>query len=134
MKRLLSVGILMAAAILVGGGSWGDEPNQPNTSTVRARRALPQNWNKLGLSDEQKQKIYAAQAEYGAKIDALAKQIKDLQAKQRDAMEKVLTDAQKTRLRELATEKLPKTTTPKDDKKPDTKADTKPATPAEKKP
>jgi hypothetical protein len=59
MKRLSSVGILMAVAILVSGGSWGDEPNQPNTTTVRVRRSLPQNWNKLGLSDEQKQKIYS---------------------------------------------------------------------------
>ncbi len=130
MKRLFSVGILMAAAVLVGGGSWGDEPNQTTTAPVRVRRSLPQNWNKLGLSDEQKQKIYAAQAEYGVKIDALQKQIKELQAKQREAMEKVLTDAQKTRLRELAAEKLPKTSTPTDDKKPNTKT----ATPPDKKP
>ena len=130
MKRLSSVVTLMAAALLVSGSIWGDEPNQPTAAPVRVRRALPQNWNKLGLSDEQKQKIYATQAEYGVKIDALQKQIKELQSKQRDAMEKLLTDAQKTRLRELATEKLPKTTAPKDDKKPDTK----PAAPAEKKP
>ena len=130
MKHLSNLVTLMAVALLVGGGLWGDEPPKPDTVPVRVRRSLPQNWNKLGLSDEQKQKIYATQAEYGVKIDALAKQIKELQKKQREAMETVLTDAQKTRLRELATEKLPKTTPVKDDKKPDAK----PAAPTEKKP
>lgn len=128
MKHLSSAGILMVAALLVSGGLWGDEPKQP-TTPVRIRRSLPTYWSKLGLSDEQKQKLYATQAEYGVKIAALQKQIKDLQKQQRAAMEKVLTEAQKTRLREIVAEKLPKSTAPKDDKKPNSK----PA-PADKKP
>jgi hypothetical protein len=129
MKHLFSLGTLMVAALLVSEGLWGDEPKQLTTPPVRVRRSLPTYWSKLGLSDEQKQKVYAAQAEYGIKIDALQKQIKDLQKQQRAAMEKVLTEAQKTRLREIVAEKLPKATAPKDDKKPDSK----PA-PADKKP
>jgi hypothetical protein len=87
------------------------KPDAPKTETppVRVQRALPANWNKLGLTSDQKDAIYKAQAEYGAKIAALRKQIAELQKEQRTAMEKVLTEAQKTRLRELATEKLPKT-------------------------
>ncbi len=129
MKRLCSLVVLTMAAVLFSEALWGDDP-KPSTPPVRVRRSLPQYWNKLGLSDEQKQQIYGVQAEYGIKIDALQKQIKDLQKKQREAMEKVLTEAQKTRLREIAAERLPKVTSPKSDKKPDAK----PAAPTEKKP
>jgi hypothetical protein len=92
---------------------------QDKAQVGKARGTLPQNWSKLGLNDEQKQKIYAAQAEYKGKIDELQKQIDDLKKKQRSAMEAVLTPAQKDRLREIALDKAGVG----DDKKPDKKPD-----------
>ncbi len=82
-------------------------------------RQLPANWAKLGLSAEQKTKVYNIQTDYKAKIDALAKQIDDLKKKEKSELEAVLTDGQKTRLREILLEKAPaeKPTTKSDKKK-----------------
>lgn len=74
---------------------------QGQDSQTKVKGVLPPNWGKLGLSDEQKQKIYKAQAEYGDKITALEKQVTDLKVQQKTEMSKVLTDAQKTKLKEI---------------------------------
>jgi Spy/CpxP family protein refolding chaperone len=68
---------------------------------------LPQNWAKLGLSEEQKSKVYTIQSDYKAKIDVLKKQLAELQKMERLALEEVLTDGQKTRLKELILDKVP---------------------------
>ncbi|GBD35168.1 hypothetical protein HRbin36_00273 [bacterium HR36] len=56
---------------------------------------LPQGFGKLGLSEEQKQKIYKIQAEYEAKIQALRAQIKKLEEEERVQVFGVLTPQQK---------------------------------------
>jgi Spy/CpxP family protein refolding chaperone len=76
---------------------------------AKMRGQLPQNWNKLGLSDKQKQDVYKVQNEYRTKIDALKKQIEDLTATEKKEMEKLLTPAQKERLKEILTGKAPDT-------------------------
>ncbi len=55
---------------------------------------LPANYAKIGLSDDQKKKIYDVQNKYEAQIDALEKQIADLKAKQKAEVESVLTPEQ----------------------------------------
>jgi Spy/CpxP family protein refolding chaperone len=82
-------------------------PAQEKKDVAPKRGQLPQNWSKLGLSDEQKAKVYAIQAEYKAKIDEIKKQMEELQKQERRALEAVLTPAQKNRLRELLLEKVP---------------------------
>ncbi len=119
--RMLAV----AVALLVAGSPWvvgQDAPRSKDSKepTPKMRGQLPQNWGKLGLSDEQKQKIYAAQSKYRAKIDDLKKQIAELQDQEKKDMEAVLTDAQKTRLREIVSGKAPT------DGKADTKSKDKP--------
>jgi hypothetical protein len=92
------------AALLIGGGLYGqDKKDDP----VKVKGVLPANWGKLGLSDEQKQKIYKVQADFDQKLAALEKQIKELKAQEKTEMEKVLTDAQKARLKEILLEKVP---------------------------
>src|SRR5262245_45183939 len=109
---------VLALALVGSGGLFGDDPKKDPQGKVRG--TLPPNWNKLGLTEEQKQKIYTVRADYRTKIDALQQQIKDLQRKEMTDMQKVLTDAQKARLRELATEKVPTDgTKPPETKKPD---------------
>ncbi|MCS7016684.1 MAG: hypothetical protein RMJ19_08970 [Gemmatales bacterium] len=56
---------------------------------------LPPGFGKLGLSDEQKQKIYKIQADYEAKIQALRAQIKKLEEEERVQVFNVLTPQQK---------------------------------------
>lgn len=84
-------------------------------------RQLPANWAKLGLSAEQKSKVYEVQEKYKSQIEALQKQINDLRKKERSDMEGVLTDGQKTRLREILLEKAPGSKPEKTDKKPNDK-------------
>ena len=110
--RLLAV----AAAFVVVTTPWvvgqdttkkASKDTTTTTTTTKMRGQLPQNWGKLGLSDEQKQKVYAAQSKYRDKIDALKKQIAELTDKEKKEMEDVLTAAQKTRLREILSGKAP---------------------------
>jgi hypothetical protein len=97
-------GSLLAVAFLAGGLLFGDDPK----ATLKTRGSLPQDWSKLGLTDEQKQKAYSIETEYQSKIDALQQQIKTMQQQvntleeqKRDELAKVLTDAQKARLKEF---------------------------------
>jgi Spy/CpxP family protein refolding chaperone len=103
---MLRIKVLVAAlvfAVVVSAGSFGDDKKP----AAKVKGQLPPNWSKLGLTDEQKQKVYEAQGEYREKIAELEKQIKDLRKQERTAMEKVLTDAQKARLKEILLEKAP---------------------------
>jgi Spy/CpxP family protein refolding chaperone len=113
MRRTIALLTVVGLTLGISSALLGQDKAQVG----KARGTLPQNWNKLGLTDDQKQKVYTAQAEYKTKIDELQKQIDDLKKKQRVAMESVLTDAQKARLKEIALEKAGVG----DDKKPDKK-------------
>ena len=67
----------------------------------KAKGRVPPYFAQVGLSGEQREKIYTVQNEYGGKIDELEKQIADLTAKRDSEVEAVLTDAQKKQLAEL---------------------------------
>jgi Spy/CpxP family protein refolding chaperone len=73
----------------------------------KAKGTLRPNWKKLGLTDDQTQKIYKVQSDYRAKIDVLEQQIKDLRQQELTDQVKVLTEAQKARLKELGEFKDP---------------------------
>src|SRR5436305_14857619 len=98
MIRLRVLVGVVAVALLTVGLLPGDEPNTGDTkkddATTRVRGTLPPNYKKLGLSDDQVQKIYKIQNEYRAQIDQLQAKVKQLQKEEREEMAKVLTDAQ----------------------------------------
>lgn len=97
------IGVLvLAVALVVGGGSLGDDKKE-----VPAKGQLPANWKKLGLTEEQVKKVYTTQTEYRGKIAELEQKIQDLKKQERTDLEKVLTDAQKARLKEILLEKAP---------------------------
>jgi hypothetical protein len=115
------VGVAVVA-VLTAGGLTGDD--KPKETPARVRGTLPTYFSKLGLSDEQKQKIHEIQAEYKTKIEDLEKQVKMLKNKQRLEISKVLTEAQKARLKEILAEKAgagAEEKPAKEEKKPDTK-------------
>lgn len=89
---------VVALALLLGSGLQGQDKD-------KVKGTLPANWGKLGLSDEQKQKVYKVQGEYNDKIATLEKQVKELKATEKAEMEKVLTDAQKALLKEIILKK-----------------------------
>jgi Spy/CpxP family protein refolding chaperone len=120
-RALLAVA--MMAAIFTTGSLGQDKKDEK--PAPKAKGQLPANWNKLGLTDEQKQKIYTAQSEYRDKISELQVKINDLKKAERAELEKVLTKAQKDRLKELLLEKAPSDKDAKKDKdkEPSKKAD-----------
>jgi Spy/CpxP family protein refolding chaperone len=91
--------MLLALLVLSGGALTGAD--------TKLKGTLPANWGKLGLTDDQKQKVYKVQADYKDKIADLEKQLKELKDTEKTDMEKVLTDEQKKRLRELLGSKAP---------------------------
>lgn len=105
---------VLAVVLIAGGGLLGDDKN--GAPPAKLKGFLPMNWGKLGLSEEQKQKVYGVQAKYRDKIGDLEKQISDMKKQQQTDMEAVLSDAQKARLREILTGKAP-ADTPKEEKK-----------------
>src|SRR5262249_59514949 len=112
--------LLLAVSVLVAADTKAD-PDKKDPDP-KAKGTLRANWKKLGLGDDQTQKIYKVQADYRAKIDVLEQQIKDLRQQEFTDQVKLLTDAQKARLKELGEFKDPTDTTKTDpDKKDDTK-------------
>ena len=115
MTKTWALGSVLVLALVGGGWLFGQDETKEQP---KVKGTLPANWNKLGLTDEQKQKVYSVRAEYGTKIAELRAEIQKLQKKEQEEMQKVLTDAQKARLREILTEKAPGAAT---EKKPESK-------------
>lgn len=67
----------------------------------KARGRVPAYYGQVGLSDEQREKIYSIQASYNEKIAALKKQIDSLTQQRDTEVEGVLTETQKKQLDEL---------------------------------
>ncbi len=115
--------VSLTTLILIGGTLLA----QDRRDSGSRGRALPQNWSRLGLTDEQKEKIHSVRQNYSSKIDDLLKQVRELRRQERGEMEAVLTEAQKARLREIMAERAPGGGKGSDSKPPEDK-------PAEKKP
>ena len=110
--RHVSLVLLLLLALLMGPALNGDDKTEPKT-----KGTLYPNWKKLGLTDDQTQKIYKIRATYETQIQDLQKQIRDLRKKERAEAEAVLTPAQKERLKEIALgEEKPKDKAPPKDK------------------
>lgn len=107
MRAFRPVIVVLALVLIASAGINGQEKKD-----TKVKGVLPPNWGKLGLTDEQKQKVYKVQAEYADKIADLEAKITEMKTKQRADMEKVLSDEQKKRLKDILTGKAPS-----DDKK-----------------
>ena len=116
MKRLLPLVLLSSAALLalaVQSGRSGDnvlsesdsavalnfQPEEPSPDRRRVR--LPNNYAQLMLSEQQRQRIYALQLEYGEKIEQLEAQLAELRQNRDQACAAVLTEAQRKKLAEI---------------------------------
>ena len=109
--RLL--GSVLAVTLLMGAASsaWSQEKSGSKSGSSKsgskekaepkARGVLPMYYRQLGLSEEQRQKIYRIQNEYSDKIDELEKKIEDMKAERNGRYLKELTKAQRDRLDEL---------------------------------
>jgi hypothetical protein len=102
--RIRALLAVLAIAVVLNAGLFGDDKTEKKG---KAKGTLPANWGKLGLSDEQKQKVYTVQTEYRDKIAELEQKLKAAKKQEREEMEKILTDAQKARLKEILLDKVP---------------------------
>jgi len=101
---------VIGLALLVADRGFSQQDKTEPAPKVKGQ--LPKLWSKIGLSDEQKQKVFATRATFGAKIDDLKLKIKRLQSEEKAELEKILTDDQKTALRRLLLEQGPKAAPP----------------------
>ena len=81
-----------------------DQDAAAETATKEYRGPLPTYFGKLGIGGEQRERLYAVDAEYAARIDALQKQITELEKERDTRLEALLTPGQKLRLKELREE------------------------------
>lgn len=95
---------LVSMAPLLGQPTQKSTEREPSQNEARRFRRLPNHFGRLGLSDEQREKIYAVQVEYGQKIAALRRQIEELDHQRDEANRGVLTEEQRAKLDQLLAE------------------------------
>lgn len=98
---LITVGIVSISARPFVAAQESDKAVKGDGAKKAAARSgdrLPANYAKIGVSEEQRKKIYEIQGKYDKDIVALQKQIADLRAKETAEVEAVLTADQKKAL------------------------------------
>lgn len=104
--------VLLVLMMICAGQGWGEENtpakksaanNAEASATPRGQR-LPNNYGKLGLTEEQKKKIYSIQANYKTRIQRLQQELEDLRNEEVLEIQSALTEAQKTSLQEILVE------------------------------
>lgn len=108
---------LTAAVLLAPSAATAQDPKPPQEPpkpgatkpepAPAGRGQLPPYWKQLGLSEQQKAQVFAAQSKYRTRIADLERQIKELRAEEQKELAKILTDEQRTKLRELVTSRTP---------------------------
>jgi hypothetical protein len=106
--RLLAILAVLAVSLLIANGLQGQDKKDDKKETPSLRGVLPANFGKLGLSDEQKQKIFKIQADTREKIGELEKRISEMKEKERQDVLSVLTEEQKKTLKQILAEKSEK--------------------------
>ena len=80
----------------------GEEGKEtPKAVKKNTGNRLPNNYGKLGLTQQQKEKIYEFQGKYNPQISELEAKIKQLRSERDQMIESALTPAQRERLVEL---------------------------------
>lgn len=99
-RMRLFVATCILGIVTVGGVASQEKGDKKES---KARGQLPQNWAKLGLTDEQKQTVYKTQTKYREQVDELEAKIKSLKEEEKKELAKILTPEQKKRLTEILT-------------------------------
>ena len=97
----LGAGMLPGLLAQEGGKAAAKGKGEEKKAAKKAEGRLPSNYGKIGLTDEQKKKVYDIQDRYDEEIKELEKKLADVKAKQTAEYEAVLTSNQKESLRTL---------------------------------
>ena len=95
---------LLGAMLCLSSGLVGQEPKKDvkkDEPSTKFKGQLPQNWKKLGLTDEQVQTVYKIQSKHNEEIDKLEAKIKEHKAARDKELKTVLTAEQKKRLEDI---------------------------------
>jgi len=99
------MGVIALSLALIGVAySQDKKPDDKKTDDkppVVAKDKLPQYYKRLGLREEQQQRIFKIRADAKAKVDDLDAKLKKVRADEKQQLEKVLTPEQLKLLREL---------------------------------
>ncbi len=109
-KSAIGITLLLSAFALptLFSAEQKSDSEQPGaesqSSETKPRGRLPNHFGKLGISEEQRTRIYSIQADYDERIDELLSQIEELVTTRDADIDAVLTEGQRARLRELRSE------------------------------
>lgn len=107
---MVVVALVMAASpsmtLMLNNAQAQEDQSKSIEKKIRKkpRGRVPNHYGKLGLSPKQKETIYGIQSKYRDQIEALEKQLADLERQEDEEVEAVLTDDQKKRLQEILAE------------------------------
>jgi Spy/CpxP family protein refolding chaperone len=104
---LLSGLFVLSGGLMIGQDTKKDDPKavKKDEPPTKVKGMLPQNWGKIGLSDDQKQQIYKIQGKYSSDIDKLEAKIRELKGSRDKEMKAVLSTDQKKKLDDIVTGK-----------------------------
>jgi hypothetical protein len=113
-RRCVSMAGVLAVLLLCGGAASAQDKKAggkkaADKKPAKARRVLPRYYKNLGLTDEQKQKVYGIQGKYKDRIAALNRQLKEIRAQQKAELETVLNAQQKAKLKEASARRKSRT-------------------------
>lgn len=95
-------GVLMGLSLVgVLGALPSLAQDQAKASAPASYRRVPTYFSKVGLTPEQKEKIYAIRGKHQAQVDELKRQLEEVQAQEMVACESVLNEAQKKQLEQF---------------------------------
>ena len=104
----LRMALLAMGLFAIGGGIVGQEAktspkpavdkDTKEATPTKVKGQLPAGWREIGLTDEQRTKVYTIDAKYDEEINALTAKIKIAKDKKKKEQLEVLTVEQKKRL------------------------------------
>jgi Spy/CpxP family protein refolding chaperone len=114
LRRSLLLFVLPLVVAASTAGAQDPAPEKPAAPAAKSARPfrgrLPNFWSKIGLTEQQKQRIYAHQLEVRPKLEELERQLEAVRAELREKMEKELSDSQKQELAQYEAEDAKKQT------------------------
>lgn len=106
-NKVISATLLVLTCFAMAGWSQDAKTEKspaPKAEVKKPTNRLPANYGKLGLTDAQKDKVYAIQEKFDKQIDDLEAQLKAAKAKRDSEIETVLSAEQKKILKDLTEE------------------------------
>jgi len=101
MKLPVGIAAILVALLITGVSLSQDDVKPVKKTAAKIVNRLPNNYGKIGIDESQRKRIYAIQATFRTKKQALLRELEDLRTQQNMEIQNVLTEEQKTKLKSL---------------------------------